>query len=133
MACPYFIPTAILAGDVFAHRNRLPLGNGYRGYCCAASEQPIPADDELIQHCNLGHARRCSRLPHDRAADAVRFSLGRERNGHVSVHFVMLREQLPVNAGVLEYDLAQQRWMAQHSDQRIQRQAEAFLSARGKG
>lgn len=130
MACPYFIPTEVLGGDLFRHRARLPLGDGYRGYCCAASEQAVPTDDELIRHCNVGHARGCSRLPQERQSDAVRFALGRERDGRVPVQYVILRAQLPHEAGVLDYDLAGERWLVQHSDERIQRQAEAFVRAK---
>jgi hypothetical protein len=130
MACPYFIPTEVLAGEWFRHRARLPLGDGFRGYCAAGAERSVPDDFALIEYCNVGHACACPRLPQERAADAVRFALGRERGGRVPVQYVTLKAQLPADAGVLEYDLAAERWLAPHADERLQRQAEAFVRAK---
>jgi hypothetical protein len=109
------------------------LGDGYRGLCCAGGERATPADEELVRYCNVGHASVCPRLPQERKVDAVRFALGRERDGRVPVQYVTLCAQLPAQAGVLEYDLTAARWLTPHADPTIQAQADAFLRARCPG
>ena len=78
MACPFFMPTQRAESNAWLHPARLPLGAGWDGHCTASAPDTVPAADELREFCNLGYAKGCSRLPADRAADAVRFSIARE-------------------------------------------------------
>lgn len=126
MCCPYFIPVERFDDASFPHPARLPLGAAYRG-TCAANENP-PSEDELKQ-CNLGYARDCSRLPQTREADAVRFSILRERDGRISLCYVSELNYLPTDSGNLHYEVLSQRWHQKHPDQQIQILAECFLQS----
>ena len=126
MACPFFIPTERFDGAAFPHPARLPLGAAYRGRCAAAETNP--SDDEL-KHCNLGYARDCTRLPQTREADAVRFSILRERDGQISLCYVAELNYLPQDSGNLHYELVSQRWHQKHPNERIQTLAEYFLQS----
>jgi hypothetical protein len=83
----------------------------------------------LKSGCNLGYAKTCSRLPAERSADAVRFSLGEERDGVLRVLFVCEREYLPAGHGELLYQTAKGSWLRGHADQRVQRMAECYVQA----
>lgn len=126
MACPYFIPSERFDDAAFPHPGRLPLGAAYRGSCGATGT--TPADDELKQ-CNLGYARDCSRLPQTREADAVRFSILRERDGQISLCYVSELNYLPQDSGNLHYESSSQRWLQQHPDHRVQLLANCFLQS----
>ncbi len=89
-----------------------------------------PSDEELKSGCNLGYAKRCSRLPAERQADAVRFALAEERNGILPVLFVCEREYLPVAHGELLFDTVTGSWLESHHDPRVQRMAECYVHAR---
>src|SRR3954454_6007710 len=128
MPCPYFIPTELFQDAAFPHPRRLPLGEAYRGCCGATDDGKIPSDEQLKQ-CNLGYARDCSRLPKDRDADAVRFSILRERDGQVSICYVEELNYLPRESGNLHYELLGQRWLQLHPNKRIQTLAECFLQS----
>ena len=128
MPCPYFIPTERFDDAGFQHPSRLPLGAGYRGQCGApGGNHTVPTDEELKQSCNLGYARNCSRLPQDRTADAVRFSILRDRDGQVSLCYVAELNYLPREQMNLHFDVALGRWSVAHSDPRVQTLAECFL------
>jgi len=130
MPCPYFIPTERSDDGGFVHPGRLPLGAGYRGYCGAPGHNGvIPTDDELKQSCNLGYARNCSRLPQDREADAVRFSILRDRDGQIAICYVSELNYLPGDHGNLRYDSQLGRWASLHPEARIQALAECFLQS----
>ncbi|HEY3928610.1 MAG TPA: hypothetical protein VGL89_09560 [Candidatus Koribacter sp.] len=133
MACPYFIPTERLEG-VFTFPDRLPLAAGFRGVCGAPGQMLAkPSDDDLREHCNLGHAQ-CGRLPQDRPADAVRFAAKKEKH-QVTLQYVFEKGCRPAGGGALVYDEREERWMNPVSDERLMRQAECFLQAwmaRGK-
>jgi len=88
-----------------------------------------PTDEELKQGCNLGYARNCSRLPEDREADAVRFSILRDRDGQVEVCYVSELNYLPRDHGNLQYDSLLQKWMSLHPEARVQALAECFLQS----
>src|SRR3954453_4877171 len=89
MPCPYFIPTTRFDDAGFLHPARLPLGAGYRGMCGAPGHDgAIPTDEQLKQGGNLGYPRNCSRLPQEREADAVRFSVLREHDGRIDICFI---------------------------------------------
>ena len=128
MPCPYFIPTERFDDGGFVHPSRLPLGAGYRGLCGAPGQNRVaPTDDELKQGCNLGYARNCSRLPEDREADAVRFSILRDRDGQIAISYVSELNYLPGDYGNLQYDSLLGRWVSLHPEERIQALAECFL------
>ena len=56
MACPYFIPAEIHQGELWPHRERLPLGDGFSGRCGAQPPHGSCDDENLRLHCNLGYA-----------------------------------------------------------------------------
>jgi hypothetical protein len=128
MPCPYFIPTERFDDAGFPHASRLPLGGAFRGNCGATNDNAIPTDEELKQ-CNLGYARNCARLPQERQADAVRFSILRERDGKISICYVSELDYLPRESGNLHYGLLSQRWLQMHKDERVQKLAECFLQS----
>ncbi|MBZ5647258.1 MAG: hypothetical protein LAN37_08560 [Acidobacteriia bacterium] len=130
MACPYFMPTERLVSDLWPHRARLPLGDGFRGVCTAPGHEGAAlADEELRDFCNLGYARRCPRLPQGRTADAVRFIVTQVREDLVALYFTCERDHAPRDHGPLAYDRAQQRWINPHPDARIQRMAECYVQS----
>lgn len=126
MPCPYFIPTERFEDAGFPHAGRLPLGAAFRGKCGAVEAQATPTDEELKQ-CNLGYARDCARLPQEREADAVRFSILRERNGQISICYVEELNYLPRESGQLHYESLSQQWLQMHPKERVQTLAECFL------
>jgi hypothetical protein len=128
MPCPYFIPTARFDDAAFPHPARLPLGAAYRGHCGASADSEV-LNDEQLKQCNLGYARDCSRLPQEREADAVRFSILRERDGQISLCYVEELNYLPRESGNLHYEQLSQRWLQMHPNQRIQTLAECFLQS----
>lgn len=128
MACPYFLPVERMTEDLWPHRRRLPLGDGWGGRCTAASDA-ILSLDELRDCCNLGYATKCSHLPAERAADAVRFSVAWDRDGMIQLLFVLERAHEPGAHGTLRYALASDSWLEPHTDARIQRMAECYLES----
>lgn len=124
------MPTERLVSDLWPHRSRLPLGDGFRGVCTAPGQEgAAPADEELKDFCNLGYARRCPRLPPDRHADAVRFIVTQDRDGRIGLYFTSERDHAPRAHGPLAFDRAQRRWVAPHPDPRVQRMAECYLQS----
>jgi hypothetical protein len=106
------------------------LGDGWRGFCTAASpDSPKPGEQHLQSFCNLGYAASCSYLPHDRSADAVRFSIARVSDNVIAVRYVCERDHRPGEHGTLEFVKAEQRWILPHSDSRIQKMAECYLES----
>jgi hypothetical protein len=130
MACPYFIPTEKFAEGSWPCRERLPLGDGWRGLCTAAADrQVVPTDDQLREFCNLGYAAQCRRLPAERRFDAVRFSVARDRDQRIEICYVLEFRHRPGAHGVLAYDAAAGRWAAAHPDPRIQAMAACYLES----
>lgn len=130
MPCPYFIPTERFDDGGFAHPARLPLGAGYRGICGAPGHDgSAPSDEELKSNCNLGYARNCPRLPVERPADAVRFSVLRDRDGQIAIGYVAELNYLPREHGSLQYDSLLKRWLSLHPEERVQALAECFLQS----
>jgi hypothetical protein len=127
MACPYFFPTERLEADLWPHRRRLPLGDGWRGRCTAGDR--LPGEDELKEFCNLGYAKACPFLPSQRSADAVRFGV-RQVNGCIAVTYICERDHKPGESGELEFDLVAGAWTARHNNPCIQRMAECVLSSK---
>jgi hypothetical protein len=130
MACPYFIPTEKFAEGEWPHRQRLPLGNGWRGLCTAAGDaQVVPSDDDLLRYCNLGYAAHCGRIPAERRFDAARFSVARHRDQRIDLCYVLECGHRPGSHGMLAYDAGAGRWIAAHPDPRIQAMAACYLES----
>jgi hypothetical protein len=122
------MPTEKLA--VWSNRPRLPLGDGWKGYCTAAAhEGEQPSDRELREFCNFGYAAHCPRLPRKRTADAVRFSVSREHDNKVVIFFVCEVDHRPGEHGALEYDAATGAWTTAHRDACMQKMAQCFLES----
>ena len=112
------------------HPSRLPLGAGWAGHCSAPGHEGAqPSEQELQEFCNLGYAAKCSRLPVERACDAVRFSVARDQGSRLQVWFVCENAHRPATHGTLEYDVTQSEWTSSHSDVRIQKMMECFVQA----
>ncbi len=128
MACPYFVPTERLELG-WQHPERLPLGAGWTGTCAAPGHSEIaPTADELRDCCNLGYSA-CGRLPADRTADAVRFSVKPCEPGKLRLLYAFERQYLPAGSGVLEFDEASGQCLSTAEDDRLQRLAQCFLTA----
>lgn len=128
MACPFFMPTEKF--DVWPNRPRLPLGDGWKGYCTApGNEGARPADQELKEFCNFGYAKYCPRLPQKRLWDAVRFSVSRERDGKIVIYYVCEVDHRPGEHGALEYDAMAGKWSTPHRDERVQKMAHCYLES----
>jgi hypothetical protein len=130
LACPFFMPTHRADDAGWPHPSRLPLGAGWNGVCRAPGHEPAePSQPALQQLCNLGYATGCSRLPKERTADAVRFSVARDRGSQLELWFVCERGHRPADYGKLDYDRASGRWSSRHPDAGIQKMAECYLEA----
>lgn len=136
MACPFFMPVQKLENGTSPHAARLPLGCGWSGHCTAPGyEGETPSQEELSEFCNLGYAHGCARLPEERAWDSVRFAgrtVGSTKAGsgdRIQVKYVCERRHLPGEHGMLEFCLAEGRWLEPHRDRRVQRMAECFLES----
>jgi hypothetical protein len=136
VACPFFRPMEKLENGMWQHAGRLPLGCGWSGRCAAPGhEGEAPSQEELREFCNLGYAEGCGRLPRERVWDSVRFAartVGGGKNGsggRVQVRYVCERGHLPVEHGLLEFDMVAARWERLHRDGRVQRMAECFLAS----
>lgn len=128
MACPFFMPSSKLDDGGWIHPARLPLGAGWAG-SCSANPRIEPTTNQLRQFCNLGYAAACPHLPKERAWDAVRFSVVRDRGTQLQLCFVCESGHRPAQHGMLEYDVACRAWAALHPDPRIQKMAECYLQS----
>ena len=127
MACPFFFPTERVAlGSAFPAR--LPLGAGFTGTCRAGAEEITPSDNDLRDFCNLGYASGCCRMPSQRNADGVRFTVARDEESRIVLHYVSERHHEPVEYGRLEFDCTTQKWTAPLRDACLCRQAECYLA-----
>src|SRR3954468_3093211 len=133
MACPYFNPEQRCDTELWQHRARLPLGDGFRGTCCAQPELYTPSERELQELCNIGYAKTCPRLPAGRDADSVRFMARDVRanggDGFVAITYLLERGHAPVSDGELRYDPATGQWSASHPDERVQKKAQCYLES----
>jgi len=124
------MPTERFEHGGWPRRERLPLGNGWRGLCTASvAGQVVPSDDELRQFCNLGYAVNCPRFPAERRFDAARFSVARDRDQRIEICYVLEAGHRPGAHGVLAYDAAAGRWASAHPDPRIQAMAACYLES----
>jgi hypothetical protein len=134
LACPYFIPDEPHPRELWPHRHRLPLGDGFTGRCQARPAEVRCEDETLRLHCNLGYAgigyadigdadlgvAACVYLPADRAFDSVRFHIRSGDSGGVDpgsgdraalrVQFACERAHRPALCGELRYDRAARNW-----------------------
>jgi hypothetical protein len=130
VACPFFMPTSKLEDGGWLHPTRLPLGGGWSGHCGAPGHEGAePTNQELRELCNLGYATDCPRLPAERACDAVRFSIARNRGGQLLLWFVCESGHRPAGHRMLEYDLSLGQWIFSHPEPRIQKMAECYLQS----
>ena len=105
MACPFLCRKRRFDADwPFPQTASLGRGMGGNVYMLRDMKERSPNDEDLKSGCNLGYAKTCSRLPADRAADAVRFALGEERDGILHVLFVCELAYLPAGNGELLYE-----------------------------
>lgn len=130
VACPFFVPTNKLEDGGWLHPSRLPLGAGWSGRCAAPGHEGIePNLDELREFCNLGYASRCARLPKGRSCDAVRFSVVRDCDPHLTVTYVTESAHRPMSHGTLEFDLALNQWTSAHEDSNIQKMVDCYVQS----
>ncbi|HXZ80508.1 MAG TPA: hypothetical protein VEG30_11300 [Terriglobales bacterium] len=128
LACPYFAPTERFDDAGWVHPQRLPLGAGFRGRCCAPEHDgSVPTDEALRSQCNLGYAHQCGWLPAERFADAVRFSIAQDRDHQIVICCVCERNYLPGGNSSLRYDTQRRYWPVSHHNPQIQRLAQCFL------
>jgi len=128
MACPYFIPAQRRDDLLWPHPARLPLGAGFGGQCGAPGQTgDAPTDEELREHCNLGYAG-CSRLPAERAADAVRFAVTREGAESLTIMWVLERDHALAAHGTAECSRDGERFFAAPCDPRMKKQLQCFAA-----
>jgi hypothetical protein len=128
LACPFFMPVKRLEEDgTWLHPARLPLKGGWDGHCCAPGHEGAVLAREDLRECNLGYAVNCSRLPHERTSDAIRFSVAQDASEKLILFFVRELNHHPVEHGTLEYDLASAQWKSSHGDVRVQKMAECYV------
>jgi hypothetical protein len=126
VACPYFYPEQRHEAELWMHRGRLPLGDGFQGKCMAPGcGERTPSDEELKDFCNLGYASGCGHIPQEREADAVHFAACDGKL--VQVKFVTVREHAAARHGVLEFDAELRRWKGEDSDPTLQRMADVYV------
>jgi hypothetical protein len=68
-------------------------------------------------------------LPKERAADAVRFSVARDRGTQLELWFIFERNHRPAGHGKLQYDVAADRWLSLHPNPQIQKMAACYLES----
>jgi hypothetical protein len=130
LACPFFMPTRKLAAqDLWPHPFRLPLGAGWRGFCCAPGHEGIRLSHQELRECNLGYALTCPRLPHTRECDSVRFGVAHDSGVKLLLWFTCEAGHRPVRNGTLEFDRLLNLWTATDPDPRIQKMAECYLES----
>jgi hypothetical protein len=129
LACPFFMPIRQSHDIAWIHPSRLPLGCGWEGHCTAPGyEGTVPDAQQLQDGCNLGYAT-CSRLPQQRAWDAVRFAVSGEQESRISLSYVCEKNHLPCEHGRLEYVVDSDQWIGKHNDARIQKMVECFVAS----
>lgn len=156
MACPYFIPAEVHERQLWPHRERLPLGDGFAGHCGAHAPELRCNDETLRLHCNLGYAGSnagsnaagsnegrdagrdagssaasqagCVHLPADRAFDAIRFLVQRQSPSLLRVQFACEQAHRPAFSGELRYDQCLKTWL-EPPDTRLLKLATAAVRA----
>jgi hypothetical protein len=106
VACPFFLPARRLDSGGWTPPPRLPLGDAFGGSCGAPSAAGTAEPPEDIQRdlCNSGYARgRCAHFPNDCAADAVRFSVTGERDGRLTLVYILEKDHAPLEHGLIDH------------------------------
>lgn len=122
MACPFFIPSEPHERELWPHRHRLSLGDGFAG-CCAILAPASRCDDETVRtHCNLGYAAGCVHLPVEHAFDAIRFLVQSESVQGLSstvlrVQFACEHANRPALAGEWRFEQTSKTWLDQPDPQ----------------
>jgi hypothetical protein len=115
--------------ELWPFRRRLPLGDGFLGQCTAPGHVGVePEEAALRDCCNLGYAK-CPRLPQERQADAVHFSVAADREGVVSLHWVLVKNHAVVTFGQVHFERESNRWRNEHSNPNVQRMAQCYLES----
>jgi hypothetical protein len=127
VACPYFIPAEPHERELWPHRSRLPLGDGFAGRCGARAPEASCDDETLRLHCNLGYAK-CVHLPAEREFDAIRFQVQSESPTILRIQFACEGAHRPALVGELRYDQASMSWK-DRLDPRLLHLAEAAVRA----
>ena len=132
MACPYFIPAEPHERELWPHRYRLSLGDGFTGRCGARAPDARCDDETLRLHCNLGYANLCLPgaciCPPKREFDAVRFLVQSQSSTVLRVQFACERAHQPAFCGELRYDQSSRIWL-DPPDPRLLPLAEAAVRA----
>jgi hypothetical protein len=128
VACPYFLPQGELPTGLWVHEPRRPLGKAYSGACCSRRDERLqPAAPHQEALCNYGYARgACEHFPADSPADAVRFSATQEDGSRLRLVYVLEKDHVPAQFGMLEYDVPAGALLTPPPDPLLARQAEAF-------
>lgn len=131
MACPYFYPVEKVEDKSGFRFLRLPLGDPYKGFCRV---DPIsyrrPDENHVRDFCNLGYVRhRCPYFPEESGPDADRFSISLDRNGLIQIWYVVEKNHTAFEHGRLEYSRDTNSFTAGHSNELVQKQADAYLQS----
>jgi len=129
MACPYFSPQA--RSEQKAKHPRLPLGDPHTGLCRVDPMRDWRPDEATLrQCCNLGYARlRCPRFPQEPGPDAIRFSITGDQDGVLKVFYVTEQDHSALEHGTLEYSATAGGFLDAHSNQLLQKQAQAYVES----
>jgi hypothetical protein len=127
LACPFFVPLAIVNDGSWPHPSRLPLGAGWTGNCRASGQELSASDLHIREFCNLGYATKCPHLPSRPDWDAVRFCVANANADRVTLRYVCELAHAPVEHGKLTFDLTSESWFEPPVDRRVLTLAEAYL------
>jgi hypothetical protein len=127
LACPFFVPLAIVNDGSWAHPSRLPLGAGWTGNCLASGQEIAASGTHVREFCNLGYATACPHLPPRRDWDAIRFSVACGGREQVTICFVCELDHAPIEHGKLTFDLVNDAWLTPSADSRVLRLATCYL------
>ncbi len=110
---------------------RLPLGDPYTGICAVDPMREWRPDDTTLRECcNRGYARKkCPRFPDDAGPDAVRFTVSREQNGLLKIHYVVEKDRRPLEHGPMEYSAETGQFKPGQFGGLLGRQAQAYVES----
>ncbi len=101
------------------------MGDPHTGVCTAFQGE-IP-DQRLRTCCNTGYARgACPSFPGGDAPDAVRFGIIERSRGLATIQYVIERDHLPHDQGILEIAESQ---LHTGQGEILERQARAYLAS----
>lgn len=103
MACPYFVPDERCDAELWRHRARLPLGDGFAGACRAPGHEGVRPGQQEIRTCNVGYPRHCERAPAEREIDAVHFIVAGDEGSRIVLRWACERQHRPVSHGELSF------------------------------